>query len=128
MTFLFDTHSFIWWHNEPKKLSQSVLEVCQNESNILLLSVVSAWEMQIKIQMGKLKLDQPLADVIETQISTNKIKVLPVTLVHVFALQNLPMYHKDPFDRLLMAQAQVEKAVLMSKDAIFTKYPVPLLW
>jgi PIN domain nuclease of toxin-antitoxin system len=86
------------------------------------------WELQIKLQLGKLTLKLPLATVIEGQRQANHIKVLPVTLPHVLALHNLPMPHKDPFDRLLIAQANVEGATLISGDPIFAEYPVVSFW
>ncbi len=84
--------------------------------------------MQIKLQLGKLKLNLPLAEVIERQQQTNSIEVLPVMLAHVLALQDLPAYHKDPFDRLLIAQANAEGAVLLSNDLAFANYSVELIW
>lgn len=128
MNLLLDTHTFIWWDSEPAKLSPQVLTLCQDGANIVLLSVASVWEMQIKLQLGKLKLNLPLAEVVESQQQTNSIEVLPITLAHVLPLQNLPPHHKDPFDRLLVVQANVENAVLVSIDPIFKKYPVKLLW
>jgi PIN domain nuclease of toxin-antitoxin system len=128
MKLLLDTHTFIWWDSELDKLSSRVLALCQDQTNILLLSVASVWEMQIKLQLGKMKLALPLAEVIESQRQTNNIDLLPVTLAHVLALQNLPVHHKDPFDRLLVAQANVEGATLLSSDRVFAKYPVKLIW
>jgi len=84
--------------------------------------------MQIKSQLGKLKLSVPLAEVVETQRQTNNIEVMSITLAHVLALENLPTPHKDPFDRLLIAQANVEGAVLVSDDPIFEEYPVKVVW
>jgi PIN domain nuclease of toxin-antitoxin system len=118
MKLLLDTHTFIWWYNEPDKLSKPVLTACQDKENLILLSVASAWEMQIKLQSGKLKINLPLAEVIDHQRQDNGMEVLPVTLAHVLALQSLPLHHKDPFDRLLIAQANVKNAVLVSKDAV----------
>ena len=128
MKLLFDTHTFIWWDSDPGKLSSQVLKLCQDENNTLILSVVSAWEIQIKSQLGKLKLDLPLADLIGGQQRINQIEVLPVALEHVLALDRLPQHHKDPFDRLLIAQANVEDATLLSKDAIFIEYSVEVVW
>jgi PIN domain nuclease of toxin-antitoxin system len=88
----------------------------QDRQNVLLLSVVSIWEMQIKPQLGKLRLALSLQEIVETQQQTNSIETLPVTPAHVLALENLPAHHKDPFDRLLVAQATVEEAVLVSGD------------
>lgn len=128
MKILLDTHTFLWWTLEPEKLSQPVLTACQDKENLILLSVASAWEMQIKLQSGKLKIDLPLAEVIDNQREANGMEILPVTLAHVLALQSLPPHHKDPFDRLLIAQANVENAVLVSKDAVLGQYPVQLFW
>ena len=128
MKLLLDTHAFIWWDSESSKLSSQALAFCQDRANTVLLSVASIWEMQIKLQLGKLRLNLPLAKVIESQQQTNGIEVLPIILSHVLELDNLPAYHRDPFDRLLIAQARVEDAVLISNDPIFTDYSVKLLW
>lgn len=128
MKLLLDTHTFIWWDSKPSKLSPQVLALCQDHANVVLFSVASAWEMQIKLQLDRLKLTLSLAQMIENQRQTNNIQVLFVTLRHVLALQSLPAHHKDPFDRLLVAQANAEDAVLLSSDQVFAKYPVKLLW
>ena len=128
MKLLLDTHAFIWWDSEPAKLPPKVVDLCQDRANQVLLSVASVWEMQIKLQLGKLRLTIPLVELIESQQIRNGIEVLPVTLAHILALENLPSHHRDPFDRLLVAQANVEGAVLVSHDPVFVKYPVQLLW
>jgi len=128
MKLLLDTHTFIWWDSEPDKLSPPALALCQDRTNRLLLSVASVWEMQIKLQLGKLQLTLPLAEMIKGQQQHNGLAVLPITLAHVLALQNLPPHHKDPFDRLLIAQANVEDATLVSRDPLFSTYPVKVLW
>jgi len=128
MKLLLDTHTFIWWDSEPTKLSTKVLALCQNQENTLILSVASVWEMQIKSQLGKIKLNLPLEELIESQHKINSIEILPITLEHILALEGLPSHHKDPFDRLLIAQANKERAVLVSCDSIFAEYPVSLLW
>lgn len=128
MKLLLDTHTFIWWDSEPDRLSPQALALCQDRRNILLLSVVSVWEMQIKLQLGKLRLALPLKEIIETQQQTNNIEILPVTLAHVLALENLPVHHKDPFDRLLVAQAMVEGAALVSGDPNIARYAVQIVW
>ncbi len=128
MKLLLDTHTFIWWDSEPAKLSFQALALCQDRQNVLLLSVVSIWEMQIKLQLGKLRLTLPLREIIETQRHTNNVEILPITLAHVLALEHLPTHHKDPFDRLLVAQAIVEEAVLVSADPNIVKYAVQVVW
>ena len=128
MKLILDTHAFIWWDSAPNKLSPQILTVCQDQANEMILSVASVWEMQIKLQLGKLQLKLPLEEIIEGQQQTNNIQVLPITLAHTLALDDLPMHHRDPFDRLLIAQANVEEATLVSRDKIFEQYPVKLLW
>ena len=128
MKLLLDTHAFIWWDSDLARLSPRALSLCQNPENHLLLSVASVWEMQIKLQLGKLRLGLPLATIIDGQRETNGVEILPIELEHVLALEALPAHHKDPFDRLLIAQAKVEGVVLVSGDSIFSQYPVNLAW
>ena len=128
MKVLLDTHAFIWWDSAPEKRSPQARAACQERTNLLLLSVASAWEMQIKLQIGQLYLRLPLAEVIVSQQQTNDLQVLPVTLSHVLALQSLPAHHKDPFDRLLIAQANAEAGPVISHDPVFAHYPVKVLW
>jgi PIN domain nuclease of toxin-antitoxin system len=94
----------------------------------LLLSVIVLWEIQIKVQTGKLALTYPLSDLARIQERDNRIAVLPVTSAHVLALDGLPFLHKDPFDRLLIAQTQVEGATLLTADASIAAYPISTLW
>ena len=128
MKLLLDTHTFIWWDNEPEKLSQKVNDLLLDNTNEIILSVVSVWEMQIKIQLDKLKLKLSLQEIIESQRKTNNIYILPIELKHVLALENLSTHHRDPFDRLLVTQSNIEDAYLVSKDPIFANYPVKVLW
>ena len=128
MKLLLDTHTFIWWDSEPTRLSAQALTLCQDPENSLVLSVASLWEMQIKLQLGKLRLALPLRQIIESQQQTNQIEILPITMSHVFALGNLPSHHKDPFDRLLIAQAIVEDTALVTGDRMFSEYPINVAW
>ena len=128
MRLLLDTHSFIWWSSNSSKLSPRVLALCTDPSNILLLSMVSVWEMQIKQQTGKLQLSMPLAHLIAGHQQANNLQILPIELNHVLALDTLPPEHKDPFDRLLIAQAIVEDIALVSHDEAFRQYPVDVQW
>ncbi|MBU1753782.1 type II toxin-antitoxin system VapC family toxin [bacterium] len=128
MKLLLDTHVFIWWTSEPEKLSSKVIDLCEDSTNSLILSVASIWEIQIKLQLGEIKLYTPLRDLIESQQRINNVKILPIELEHVLALENLPDYHNDPFDRLLIAQANSENTFLVTKDSVFAEYPVKLIW
>ncbi len=127
MRLLLDTHIFIWWADEPEKLSSLVLSALEDETNDLLLSVVSTWEIQIKMSLGKLKFSQPLRELVESQQEANDLQILPIELPHVLALENLPFHHKDPFDRLLIAQSIVEGITLIIADDRFSAYEAKLL-
>lgn len=128
MKDLFDTHTFIWRQSNPGKLSTRALALCEDKTNILLLSLASVWEMQIKVQLGKITLHMPLPEIIESQQQTNQVEVLPIVLAHIFALGTLPDHHKDPFDRLLIAQAMAEDVSIISHDAAMAQYPVTIVW
>lgn len=128
MKLLLDTHAFIWWSSEPEKLSKKVLATIEDDENELILSVASIWEMQIKVQLGKLEITDPLEDLIAIYQRGNDLQILPVYLNHVLALETLPAYHRDPFDRLLIAQASAEKLVIITKDQNFKEYPVQMFW
>jgi len=127
MRLLRDTRIFIWWADHPEKLSHAALSALEDEANELVLSVASVWEMQIKIQLGRLKVSLPLRELVKTQQETNDLTVSPVALTHVLALDALPFHHKDPFDRLLIAQSIEEDLTLVSADSQFSAYAVKLL-
>jgi PIN domain nuclease of toxin-antitoxin system len=128
MKLLLDTHTFLWLDSSPEKLSQRALAACEDPTNQLYLSVVSAWEIQIKRQINRLRLDVPLEQMIRGQESANDLRILPVGLRHVYVLDELPLHHNDPFDRLLIAQAKAEQAWLVSGDNRFQPYPVDVIW
>ena len=127
MRLLLDTHVFIWWDSDPGRLSKNSLSFLQDASNTLLLSLVSVWEIQIKSSLGKLFLSQPLRDLIEYHRQNNGIQVLPIELAHIYALDALPPHHRDPFDRLLIAQTAAESISVVTMDPIFTQYPVKVV-
>ena len=128
MRLLLDTHAFIWMLDKPERLSPKAHAQLADGNNDVLLSAASVWEMQIKIQLGKLRFTVPLRELVESQRQTNSVQMLSGELKHVLALDALPAHHKDPFDRILVAQANVEGALLVSRDPLFSNYPVNLLW
>lgn len=128
MKYLLDTHTFIWWNNEPEKLSAKVLTLCQESQSRLFVSMASLWEMQIKIQLGKLRLHQPLEDIIQSQIIENDIQLLDITAPHIFGLSSLEEHHKDPFDRLIISQSIYEDVPILGKDSAFEAYPARVIW
>lgn len=127
MKLLLDTHIFLWLNNAPEKISARILESCADTGNGLYLSLVSPWEIQIKLQLGKLRCAQPLSVLIETQERENGMQILPIALEHIDALATLPAHHNDPFDRLLVAQAISESMTLVTMDTIIPRYPVATL-
>ncbi len=128
MKLLLDTNVFIWLNDSPQRVSEQVMSVVANPNNDLFLSLTSIWEMQIKIQLGKLQLNDSLPEILKTQQVENNLELLTISLEHVLALESLPHHHKDPFDRLLIAQAQTEEMTLVSADGMFGLYEVKLLW
>jgi PIN domain nuclease of toxin-antitoxin system len=128
MKLLLDSHAFLWWNNDPQKLTPHVLEMCKNSENVLMLSVVSIWELQIKYQLEKLRLNKPLQEIIYQEQQENGIEILPIESTHIFGLESLPNHHKDPFDRLLISQAIVEGAIFISADPLIKKYPIKVEW
>ena len=128
MNLLLDTHVFIWWAEEPERLSANAMLALQDTSNRLFLSLVSVWEIQIKTQLGKMQLSLPLKDLVDSQLSTNGLEILPITREHIFAVDTLPFHHKDPFDRLIIAQSMIENATIVSLDPKLSEYSVNVLW
>lgn len=128
MRYLLDTQAFIWLDSDPGKLSPKVTEIAGDPQNILFLSLASVWEMQIKLQLGKLTLPAPLTAIIRNQRKTNRIKLLHITLQHILALEALPRYHKDPFDRLIVAQSKITDIPLITADTTLAQYPITTIW
>ncbi|MEZ4731320.1 MAG: type II toxin-antitoxin system VapC family toxin [Caldilineaceae bacterium] len=128
LNLLFDTHSFICGLMPPTKLSSVALAALEDENNRLFVSDVSVWEMQIKVQLGKIRLKQPLQDLLKSQQRDNAVEILPIRTEHSLAIDSLPFHHKDPFDRLLLAQGIVEGLTIVTVDSAFTAYSAKLLW
>ncbi|MBD2592789.1 type II toxin-antitoxin system VapC family toxin [Nostoc spongiaeforme FACHB-130] len=128
MLFLMDTHTFIWYVTENLRLSNQVLELINDEDNKIFLSIASIWEMGIKQGIGKLTFNLPLEMLITQQISINDFSVLDIKISHVSTVSQLPLHHRDPFDRMLIAQAIVENLPILSADTIFDAYSVKRLW
>lgn len=126
MNLLLDTHIFIWWAMNPNKLSPTVYAALQDQNNTLVLSVVSIWEMQIKENAGRLTLPLPVKTFVRTQVADSNMEILAVLEPHIWGLKGLPFVHRDPFDRLLVAQASVEQYKLVTADRSLVQYPVPL--
>lgn len=128
MRLLLDTHAFLWFIGGDERLTPSARILIEDISNELYLSVASLWEMAIKISLGRLQLRQPFETFIPHQLSLNRIGLLGITISHTAKVATLPFHHRDPFDRLLVAQAQVEQMPLVSSDAAFDTYGITRLW
>jgi PIN domain nuclease of toxin-antitoxin system len=119
---LIDTHTFLWWSLSPERLPTRVTRLLKDPDNSILFSVVSSWEAAIKQGLGKLTLSKPLRNLIEDEVSRNRWQILPVLLPHTFRLEELPPLHRDPFDRLLLAQAMVEDLAIATRDPLIASY------
>ena len=128
MKVLLDTHVFLWFIAGDRRMSSLSRSVIEDPGNGLLLSVASVWEMAIKASLGKLQLAQPIERLIPEQLSVNLIDLLPVTPNHAFRVSSLPFHHRDPFDRMLIAQGLHEGISILSSDEAFDIYGVARLW
>ena len=126
MRQLLDTHIFIWFVMGDPRISVSMRSQIENNEN--LLSIASIWEMAIKHSIGKLNFDLAFDEFIEQQIIRNGIELLPITINYISVVAALPLHHRDPFDRILIAQALVENIPILSADKIFDAYPIRRLW
>ena len=128
MRLLLDTHTFLWAVAEPRKMSARAASALRNGSNELYLSAASVWEMAIKRSLGKLETDVPLGDLIEQGREKIQLRVLDVIAAHGVSVEDLPFHHKDPFDRLLIAQALWEEMTIVGADGRFDAYGVKRVW
>ncbi len=128
MRILLDTHAFIWFFRGDLKLSVTARELIENMDNEVLLSKASVWEMAIKQSIGKLSLGVPFKAVLVEQLNQNKIEMLDITLDHIEVVASLPLHHRDPFDRLIIAQGMVENIPIVSADDVFNAYGVNRVW
>lgn len=128
MRLLLDTHAMYWYIEGSPELSATAQRLIQEASNDILISPASYWEIAIKISLGKWQLNRAYEEFINIGLNQYGFRVLPILPIHTAALIGLPFHHRDPFDRLLAAQALVEGIPLVSADAIFDQYEVNRLW
>ena len=127
MRLLLDTHAFIWFVEDDKKLSGKAKEEIENPDNIIILSIASLWEMSTKISIGRLKLKKPYKEVI-SYVNEKGIEILSINFEHTLEVSKLEFHHKDPFDRLIISQAKMENMTIVSKDKLFDDYDIKRLW
>lgn len=127
MRFLIDTHTFLWFILDSNELSDLALSLLESDAD-LWISSGSLWEIAIKVSVKKLTLPQPFDIFITNQLKINEIEILYPKIEHLNTLSQLPLHHRDPFDRLIIAQAMVENVAIISKDSLFALYEVQVLW
>lgn len=128
MRVLLDTHAFLWFIMGDTRLSATARGLIEDADNERLVSAGSLWEIAVKVSIGKLTLTEPFEVIIPRELTQNGFQILPITVAHLTVLCGLPFHHRDPFDRLLVAQAMAEITPLVSADAILDAYSVTRLW
>jgi PIN domain nuclease of toxin-antitoxin system len=128
MKLLLDTHAFLWWVSGDPRLSDRARDAIADGANQVFFSVVSAWEVVVKAGLGRLRLDDETDVFIDEQLEANAFEVLPLHLRHALALASVPDLHRDPFDRMLIAQALNDDLTVVSGDRQVSDYPVPVIW
>ena len=128
MKALLDTHIFLWWITDHPKLSSRARQIISDGKNELFLSAVSGWEIAIKAQLGRIQIPDKPEVFISEQMVANAIVGLPIQISHAVHVYNLPLHHRDPFDRLLVAQAQLEGLPILTDDPQISQYPVKVIW
>lgn len=128
MNLLLDTHTFLWFVAGDLSLSQPARLAIEDENNTRYISVASLWEIAIKVSIGKLTLSDPFEILIPEQLAENGIELLDISVEHIALVASLPFHHRDPFDRLIAAQAEVEQMTLVSVDNVFDLYKISRIW
>ncbi len=128
MILLLDTHTLLWWITDSPRLSEDARSLMADTRNELLWSVASSWEVAIKFAVGRLPLPAPPALFIPEHLARNKVDTLAIQNIHAWRAGELPPLHRDPFDRMLVAQAQIEKIPILSADSWIKKYDIEVIW
>lgn len=127
MKLLLDTQCWLWWFTEPEHLNEDTITQIADEANELWFSVASIWEIGIKVSIGKLPLPEPLDSYISSRMAELGVQLLDIRANHAVKASSLPLHHRDPFDRMLIAQAIIEDMTLVSADSMFRQYDVSIL-
>lgn len=128
MRLLLDPQCWLWWFAQPERLSEDAVASIADEANELWFSVASIWEMGIKVALGKLPLPEPIDRYLSTRMVPLGTRSLEINASHALRAAALPLHHREPFDRMLIAQAQVENMTLVTADSTFSQYDVAVLW
>lgn len=128
MRYLLDTQTWLWMQVCPERLTADAVDLVSDAAHELVLSAASSWEIAVKYARGKLPLPQPPADYVPDRIRSSGVGTLGISHSHALAVASLPPHHRDPFDRLLVAQAQLERLTIVTADRAFEPYDVPVVW
>jgi len=128
MRILLDTHSFLWFVAGDARIGSTARSLIADLNNTALLSIASLWEIAIKVSLGKLRFTEPFETLIAEQLALNAINVLPIEFDDLIEVTRLPFHHRDPFDRLLVAQAIARGLPIVSRDPVLDDYPIERLW
>ncbi len=128
MRALLDTHTFLWWNTDDPQLSSTVRTLIADGNNEIFLSAASAWEMAIKTARGRLSLPDAPEKFVAERLAAHQFQGLPIQISHALQGYSLPEFHRDPFDRLLIAQSQLERMPILTSDDIFARYQVEVIW
>ena len=123
MNLLLDTHILLWWLDDSRLLSQGYREAVEDTNNIIVVSAAVIWEMRIKQALGKLEISNDFLEVVKQE----GFEMLSITADHAYAVGDLPPHHRDPFDRMIIAQSKLEGLTIVTQDRIFKKYDIPIL-
>jgi PIN domain nuclease of toxin-antitoxin system len=128
VNILLDTHCWLWWISEPARLKDDARRLIEDSLNTILLSVASSWEIALKYSIGRLDLPEPPEHFVPKRLMRDGISSLPIEHVHALHVAGLPYHHKDPFDRLIISQAQIEGVPIMTVDRQFEAYDIEIIW
>lgn len=128
MKYLIDTHTLLWIVTNDPKLSAKAKDLYLDSENEIFISMASIWELSIKSSLGKISLEQPLDEFVDEHVKGNDIRILKIELSHVLRIENLPFYHRDPFDRLIISQSIEDNIPIIGSDKTFDSYPIKRIW
>ncbi len=128
MRYLLDTHVLIWWITDDRRLSRRGGELIQNRRNEIFWSAASSWELAVKHALGRLVFEDPPEVLIPMELEKNRIETIPILNEHAFLAGRLPPHHKDPFDRMIVAQARIESMGLITSDSALASYDIEIFW
>lgn len=128
MRIILDTHTFLWFVEGSPELSTTARDLIEDPTTTSFVSIASVWEMAIKLSLGKLMLGLPLEDFIPRYLALNGFGLLNITFDHVVKVSTLPFHHRDPFDRMLVAQSLVDATTLVSRDSVMDNYAITRVW